>query len=250
MRALDYAGFDRCDTASNHILDRGAAGIDATLDDIDKYGLTQAGIARSAAGQAPTVLDVRGFKVAHLAYTEVAGKPAPPGQPWRLSMAVKSRIVSDVRKARAMGAEYVVVSMHDADELHYEPTANQRKWDEWVIDVAGADLVVGTGSHVPEPVEAHGRGQILFGLGNLINWRLNARDSVIARLTLSRDPDGAVVASTAELIPTFTDERLGYQVLDARSGIGAARLDDQIRADLAASLARVRPHVGRWIPPL
>jgi len=67
---------------------------------------------------------------------------------------------------------------------------------------------------------------------------------------VTRDPGGNVVASTAELIPTFTDDRLGYQVLDARSGIGAARLDDQIRADLAASLARVRPHVGRWIPPV
>lgn len=245
--ALAYAGFDRCDTATNHILDRGASGIDATLKALRANGMTQSGIASKPSDQQVRVFDVKGFKLAHLSYTEVGGKPAPPGQPWRLARADKPRILADVKAARAAGAEYVMVSIHDADELNYTPTKNQKRWDQWLVDVAGADLVIGTGSHVPEPLEARKGSFTLFGLGNLINWRPNARDSAIARVTLRRDADGKVRAAVPELIPTFTDAARGYQVLDVRAA-GSSRYAQSTRENLRQAQVRVGPYVGRWIP--
>jgi len=245
--ALKDSGFDRCSTASNHALDRGARGSDATLAAFKRTGLTQAGTSRGPGGLEPTVLDVAGFKVTHLSYTEVGGLPIPSDQPWRMATAQRERIVADVKKARALGAEYVVVSMHDADELNYTPTNNQAKWDNWLLEKADVDLVVGTGSHVPEPEAAITDGFALYGLGNLVNWRPNARDSVIGRVTLSRDGDGRVVASKPELIPTFTVESLGYQVLDARNYKGS-QLDPDVRAALRESYQRVKPYVGQFVP--
>jgi poly-gamma-glutamate synthesis protein (capsule biosynthesis protein) len=247
--ALADAGFDRCSTASNHALDRGAKGSDATLAALARVGMTQAGTASSAAGQRPQVLDVGGFQVAHLSYTEVGGNPIPAGQPWRLAMASKSRIVADVRKARALGAEYVAVSIHDADELAYTPTANQTKWDEWLAENADVDLVIGTGSHVPEPEENDNGAFVMFGLGNLINWRLDARDSVIAQVRLTRDGDGGVVAAEPTLIPTYTDEALGYQVLDVREH-RTSRYASRVKADLAKSWNRIKRYVAEYVEPL
>ena len=45
---LAAAGYDGCSTASNHSLDRRAAGVDSTLDVLDSAGLQHAGTARSA----------------------------------------------------------------------------------------------------------------------------------------------------------------------------------------------------------
>ena len=88
--ALADAGFDRCSTASNHALDRGARGSDATLAAFKRTGLTQSGTSGGPGGLEPTVLDVNGFKVAHLSYTEVGGLPIPADQPWRMATASAS----------------------------------------------------------------------------------------------------------------------------------------------------------------
>ncbi len=247
--ALADAGFDRCSTASNHALDRGARGSDATLTALKRVGMTQAGTAGSPKGAEVRVLDVRGFRIAHLSYTEVGGNAIPSDQPWRLAMADKTRIRDDVRRARELGAEYVAVSIHDADELAYRPTGNQTKWDEWLVEQAGVDLVIGTGSHVPEPEEADGGAFIMFGLGNLINWRPDARDSVIASVRLTRDGVGGVVAAEPTLIPTFTDEQRGYQVLDVREH-RTGRYQGRVKSDLTSSWNRVRPFIAKYVEPL
>ncbi|MGE0820403.1 MAG: CapA family protein [Candidatus Nanopelagicales bacterium] len=249
MDALAYAGFDRCSTASNHALDRGVKGSNATLVAFERVGMTQHGTARKASEAAPTVLDVGGIKVTHLSYTEVRGLPEPGDQPWRLSDASRDKILADVAAARKLGAEWIAVSIHDSDELHYQPTPNQKSWDHWLSDVAKVDLVVGTGSHVPEPVGERDGRFVLYGLGNLINWRLDARDSVIARVRIEKQADGSIRTLTPELIPTFTEESRGYEVLDART-FHAKGLDQRTQADLKAAFRRVDPYVDAWIPKL
>jgi poly-gamma-glutamate synthesis protein (capsule biosynthesis protein) len=247
--ALEYSGFDRCSTASNHALDRDAKGSDATLKALARVRMTQAGTAGGAGADKPTVLDVNGIKVTHLSYTEVLGKPEPRDQPWRLSEAKKDRILADIAQAKKLGAEWIAVSIHDSDELHYQPTPNQKSWDHWLTDVAKVDLVVGTGSHVPEPVGERSGRFVLYGLGNLINWRLDARDSVIARVRIERQADGSIRTLTPELIPTFTEESRGYQVLDARK-FRDRGLDTHTKADLREAFRRVDPFVDAWIPRL
>jgi hypothetical protein len=64
------AGFDGCSVASNHVLDQGVAGIDATLDHLDRVGLGHAGAARTPEeAHSITTYEVRGTRIAHLSYT-------------------------------------------------------------------------------------------------------------------------------------------------------------------------------------
>ena len=69
-RAIRATGWDACSTASNHTLDRGQAGIDATNRFLDRAGVRHTGGARSAReSRRVTMLRARGVKVAFLAYT-------------------------------------------------------------------------------------------------------------------------------------------------------------------------------------
>ena len=59
--ALKNAGFDGCDTASNHTWDRRLTGVNQTLDVLDAAGLKHAGSARiQAEADTPPIYDVNG----------------------------------------------------------------------------------------------------------------------------------------------------------------------------------------------
>jgi hypothetical protein len=112
--AIGGAGFDGCSTASNHALDRGAPGIDATLFHLDRVGLGHAGTARTPE-EAASVRSYRagGATVAHLSYTYgFNGFRLPAGEPWRANAIDADRILADAAVARAAGADLVVVSLH------------------------------------------------------------------------------------------------------------------------------------------
>ena len=67
--ALAGAGYDRYSTASNHSLDRGVAGVDATVAAFAEAGIGQSGMATSADTVLPDLITVNGIRIAHLSYT-------------------------------------------------------------------------------------------------------------------------------------------------------------------------------------
>ena len=66
--ALRDTGYDACSTASNHSMDQGAQGVAGTLRVLDGAGLRHAGIARNPREAQPTLLTVKGVRVALLSY--------------------------------------------------------------------------------------------------------------------------------------------------------------------------------------
>ena len=70
-RAIRWAGFDACSTASNHSVDRGAHGIATTRRALGRHGVRHTGTA-STARQARRLLLLRagGVRIAFLAYTQ------------------------------------------------------------------------------------------------------------------------------------------------------------------------------------
>ena len=103
VAGIAAAGFDRCSLASNHVMDKGAAGIDATLATFDAAGLGHAGMARTPEEAGPQLFDVNGDHVAHLSYTfSYNGMPVTNGEPWRSNLIDPDRIVAEAqRRARA-----------------------------------------------------------------------------------------------------------------------------------------------------
>ncbi len=189
---LRASGFDLVSTANNHALDRGALGIDRTLDALDAAGLAHTGTRRQGS-LAPwhTVTWTGGVQIAWLACaTHTNHLPDPRRQVLRCSAA--EAIVSDLSRR----VDAVIVTPHWGAEYVARPNGKQRRLARRWLE-AGATAVIGSHPHVLQPAARHrtrdGRdGYVLYSLGNFVSHQrqLPRRTSVVAVLTLSRDAGG------------------------------------------------------------
>lgn len=164
---LARVGFDRCSTASNHSWDLGATGIATTLDALDAAGITHVGTARSPAEAATVLLDVRGVRLAHLAYTRTSNTGFPR-EGWRVNHDTGA-IAGDVAAARAAGAEIVIVSLHVPTEMLRAPTPDDRALVTGLTAVADVDLVIVHGPHTIQPLEVLDGTPVFWSLGNFVS---------------------------------------------------------------------------------
>ena len=89
---IKATGWDACDTASNHSVDQGQTGIDDTGRALDHAGVRHTGSFPSPKAQRKLViLDVRGVRVAFLAYTTDTNG-IPPPHPWSVNIASAGRV--------------------------------------------------------------------------------------------------------------------------------------------------------------
>ena len=126
-RAIKATGFDACSTASNHSVDRGQAGIDATRRSLRRAGVRHTGSFSSRRQQRRLLLlRARGVRVAFLSYTQMTnGIPLPHS--WSVNLASAGRILRDARRARRAGARVVIVNLHWGTEYRHAPDAYQLK---------------------------------------------------------------------------------------------------------------------------
>jgi poly-gamma-glutamate capsule biosynthesis protein CapA/YwtB (metallophosphatase superfamily) len=207
------AGYDACTTASNHTVDLGAAGIDATLSTFDSAGIRHVGSARTEAeSRALTIYTVRGVRIGHLAYTFGLNGITPPTS-WAVNLIDPARIRADAARIRAAGAQFVVVSLHMGEEKNQQPSAYQRQIADAVMTSPDVDLIIGHHAHVVQPVQRRPDGRwVVFGVGNfLAQQEVTApdltpphRDGVIIRVTIARTGPKYAVTRVG-YIPTFVD---------------------------------------------
>lgn len=179
--ALKAAGWDGCSTVSNHVEDRGFAGIQATLDAFDAAGLGHAGSARSAAEEAtPQLYQLQRagqtITVADIAATfGTNGMPIGANTPWSVDLIDVPHMIAQAKAARAAGADLVLASVHCCVEYQTSPTAQQQQIDRQLADSGEFDLVIGHHAHVPQPIVKlpggpQGQGMwVAYGLGNFIS---------------------------------------------------------------------------------
>ncbi len=177
------AGFDVLTNANNHVLDRGTNGLTRTLDVLDGLGALHTGAARTAEeADRLLVADVRGVKIAVIAYTYgMNGLSAPEDKSWMVNVISEQKMVTDVKEARALGADLVVVSIHNGTEYQRQPSAAQEKLEQAMVD-AGADVVLGSHPHVIQPMKtveatrADGTPRTAFIIHSLGNFVSNQRE--------------------------------------------------------------------------
>lgn len=217
-QAAAGAGFDVLTTANNHVLDRGPAGVERTLDVLDGLGVRHTGSARTAdEGGRILVEDVRGVTVAILAYTYgTNGFTAPAGKPWMVNVIDEAAMADAVMEARQR-ADIVVVSIHNGVEYRRQPSERQQRLEEAMIE-AGADVVLGSHPHVIEPMETvkvteedgtQRTGFIIHSLGNFVsNQRERYRDTgLVLRLGFEKDlEEGVTTLSFVEYVPVWVDD--------------------------------------------
>lgn len=237
--ALQHTGYDACTTASNHTLDAGPSGVQRTLDDLDAAGLRHTGSARSATEAArPLVFDVRGTRVALLAYT-YGLNGSRPDHAWRVNLIDAGRIRRDAGAARRAGADVVVVALHWGTEYQHEPTAQQRALADQLLADPDIDLVYGHHAHVVQPVQRlHGKW-VVYGLGNAVAAQSTSRPDtyrgLLVRVQLVRDASGRWHDGRLDWVPSGIATTPAYRWADLRrspSAVAATgRYVDQLGAD-------------------
>lgn len=187
--ALKNAGFEGCDTASNHTWDRGLGGVQQTNAVLGEAGLKQVGGAGSAAEMEKkgTVYEVNGVRVGHLAYSYTIYNDAaapntrvPPEAPWMKGMlwpAIGSQgIVDDAKKLKEQGADFVVVSIHWGDQYIRQPNLQQSALAQDLLNSPYVDLILGDHVHVVQPCQKINDKYVIFGMGNFLSNQAPSQD--------------------------------------------------------------------------
>lgn len=207
--AIKDVGYDQCSSASNHTLDHGPAGVTRTLNALDKAGLRHTGSARSKAeADKPLITEVKGVKVGQISFAfGFNGREVPKDKPWIVNQNRFDAIAAAEKKARAAGAEVVILSIHWGRENQPNASASQLKLARRIAEETGINLLLGHHAHVVQPMEKVDGTWIAYGLGNQI-----ARHDVPSGLTeegvigwfefVKRDGKWDV---DAKYVPTFVD---------------------------------------------
>jgi poly-gamma-glutamate capsule biosynthesis protein CapA/YwtB (metallophosphatase superfamily) len=208
--ALAGSGYDVCSTASNHSLDDGFDGVLRTRDALEAAGIAVTGTYRTAAeATVPTVVEVAGVRVGHVAATfSTNGVPLPAGREWSVDVVAVpdvEPVLAAAARARQAGAEVVVASLHCCLEYRHEPTEAQVEAARRLLASPDVDLVLGHHAHVVQPFERIDGEWVAHGLGNHLAEHATrgyaTEDSVIARFTFTRGADGRFAVTTAEAVP-------------------------------------------------
>jgi poly-gamma-glutamate synthesis protein (capsule biosynthesis protein) len=209
VRGLKSAGVDACTTASNHSVDRGLEGLLRTLRTLDAYGIEHAGTAESRKdARTPEILDVADVKVALLSYTYgTNGLPIPSEAPWSVPLIDADRILAMAHRARAQGAEIVIVALHVGTEYMTAPDEQQLEVVDALTRSPDVDLVYGHHAHVPQPFDVRHGTWVAYGLGNFVAQQSTAVPDtyrgVTARFVFVERPDGSFEVERAGFVPTM-----------------------------------------------
>lgn len=197
LDVLDAAGIDVVTMANNHGADYGPVGLRDTLAAIRTGPVPVVGIGRDRrAAFAPYRVSVRGTELAFLAADASpregsssvwAAGPRTPGI--AAARADRPRALLDAVRAATRQVDVVVVYLHWGAEGRACPTRRQRTTAR-AVSAAGADVVVGTHSHVQLGSGWLGEAYVSYGLGNFLWYHDREPDSGVLRVTIR---DGVVV---------------------------------------------------------
>jgi hypothetical protein len=197
LGALAEAGVDVVTVANNHAGDYGQVGLADTIRAARRNRVAVVGGGRDAAEAfAPHVERVDGLDVAFLAADTVQREgasgvwSAAPGNAG-IAAARGSRTdgLLDAVESAAAEQDLVVVYLHWGRENEACPTQSQRLLGRELAD-AGADVVVGSHSHVLGGAGWSGDSYVSYGLGNFVWYHSRQPDTGV--LTLRLDADGVV----------------------------------------------------------
>jgi poly-gamma-glutamate synthesis protein (capsule biosynthesis protein) len=248
-RALEWAGFDVCTTASNHSLDQGVEGLRRTLETLDRNGLDYAGTARTQReARRPVLVEAGDATVGLVSQTYgTNGIPLPDDQPWSVPLIDTDAALEAAERASRAGADVVLVALHWGLEYQQAPTPEQTAIARRLLRSPYVDLVYGHHAHVVQPFDRVRGKWVAYGLGNMVAQQLTeitgVYDGVTARFTFVERRGGGFRVTRAEFIPTYVTPLTTEQPRMRLLRITDALRDDSEAAsgaELRAALRRVR----------
>ena len=189
-----------CSLANNHIMDYGEQGILDTIEACRRVNVQGVGAGVNLAGaQTPALLEIQGVSIGVIGCCEtqfgIASEQRAGVSP------ISPKIYQQIRELQEH-VDIVIVSVHGAAEMSPWPSPQWQDLLRSFID-AGASIVHGHHSHVPQGYEEYHEGFIFYGTGNFLvepaRWRdtPNALWSLIGDVTLSGGGGEELLVKTA-----------------------------------------------------
>lgn len=195
-------GFRVFSLSNNHSYDKGAAGIEASL---EHWASMPEDVAYMGFYNLDTYDDyvyqtVNGITFGYLSYTEhTNGLPTPSGAVHGVVYLDDHETIAKQIAAMRPNCDVLVVSAHMGTEGSHEVNDFQKSTAQWLAD-QGVDLIIGTHPHVVQNAEwltgANGNTTfVVYSLGNFINAQ-SSRDNVIGAILditfqKTTQPDGS-----------------------------------------------------------
>ncbi len=166
--AIKNAGYNVLSLANNHTLDYKEDALLQTMEILDKNEIKYTGIYKGNLSRAnePLIMKVNGMKIGFLCYSQVSPKSFfARGKSFGIMPADISIIRKDIKAAKPK-VDLLVIYLHWGKEgqgvLKYQYAQARQIIDE------GADLIIGSHTHLFQDIELYNGKYIFYGLGNFV----------------------------------------------------------------------------------
>lgn len=211
---LSRLGLNLLSTANNHALDRGALGIDRTIEAFAQSDLQYVGTRLSSARNADfyKIVHVKGFNLAWISCTEMTNGNSDRKGQVLYCYDNEDEILRMIHAlAQRRDVDAIILTPHWGEEYSPAPNARQVKYAHKYLD-AGVTAIVGSHPHVLQPWEKHitpdGRETlVVYSLGNFLAYQatLPRKASAVVYLQLSRESQQKARLSAVAYSPTYRD---------------------------------------------
>ena len=208
-------GFGYAACGFSQAYSHGKDGIETTLMALDERGVVPIGLRYADDSDIPGIRTIGGVKTVFLQYTSTVSSKTrktmdQDGTAGMIPAADPDTIARDISTARERGAEAVIVLFHWG-RIGKDPDSSQKELAS-AAAMAGADLIIGNGSHVPQPTEyitgRDGRSILCaWSLGSLLSGdRGNAKrmSGYLLHVTIRSNGQGGAEVLNPEYTPVYT----------------------------------------------
>lgn len=202
-------GYDVINIANNHMLDKGAGGLESTI----KFWKEQdclmiGGYENPEDYDTVRTITRNGITVSFLSYTTFTnGLTKPASSPLAIPYTKDEDIIRQCEKALSQ-SEFLIVSVHWGDEGSFKPNDEQKRLAQLLSD-CGADVIIGHHPHVIQPVEwiegKNGNKTLcVYSLGNFAAEQAYAYNMVggIIEFDIVSENDGKPYVESPAFVPT------------------------------------------------
>ncbi len=227
-KAVSDAGFDVVTCATNHMLDRGAEGVNFTKNFFETNEIVCLGIQYEGdQSYCPySIVVKKGVRFAMLNYTYgTNGIRVPEDSPNMVHLLDDEEKVGRDIAAAGRESDFVIVFAHWGTEYEEMPDDFQRKWSQIFLE-NGVDVVIGTHPHTLQPYEVLRTGEenghemlVYYSIGNYVSaqYEKSCVKGGMAEFTVSLTPEGyRVTEYTLEPLTIMHQEDGRYTVDKAR----------------------------------
>lgn len=168
--AMVDMGVDIALLANNHCCDRGARGIDSTVEQLTNRNIAHTGAFTGDSDYSKNnvlYFESKGVRFALINYTYgTNGIPVPKGK--RVNIIDEKQIIRDISTINRDSIDCLIACMHWGVEYQRKPNAEQKNLAQ-LLRLHGVDVVIGGHPHVVQCYEASGDGVVFYSLGNFVS---------------------------------------------------------------------------------